>query len=135
MSINGHLQLSTFQISTLPLDIGKNQEYKRLSQKNIYKIFIFRPENTVFTGLEITENRIFVAFPRLYSGIPATLGTIPRHTPPGSSPNIQPYPNWNFHGIDRSNDTCDELISVYRIRQDSCNRLWVNKSPPYLYNY
>ncbi|KAL3274487.1 hypothetical protein HHI36_015870 [Cryptolaemus montrouzieri] len=89
-------------------------------------ITAFRPENTVFTGLEITDDRIFVSMPRLWSGVPATLATIPRNMPPGSSPVLQVYPDWSFHSAGRGNvSSCSELVSVYRIRQDSCNRLWV----------
>ncbi|KAI4456330.1 protein yellow-related [Holotrichia oblita] len=85
----------------------------------------FRPENTVFTGLEVTEDRIFLAMPRLRVGVPATLATIPRKTSPGSSPPLRPYPDWSFHGAGTGNNNCSGLISVYRIRMDSCNRLWV----------
>ncbi|KAJ3617558.1 hypothetical protein MTP99_007270 [Tenebrio molitor] len=86
----------------------------------------FRPETNVFTGLEVTDNRIFLAIPRLWSGVPATLAVIPRHTPPGSSPQLEAYPTWGFHGVGRGqNDSCAGLASVYRIRKDSCNRLWV----------
>ncbi|RZB40748.1 yellow-e, partial [Asbolus verrucosus] len=86
----------------------------------------YRPENSVFTGLEITDDRIFLAVPRLRTGVGATLATIPRHTPPGSSPALQAYPSWDFHRIAKGlNDSCDGLTSVYRIRKDSCNRLWV----------
>ncbi|CAG9773980.1 unnamed protein product [Ceutorhynchus assimilis] len=87
----------------------------------------FRPENTVFTGLEITKDRIFIATPRLRAGIPATLSTIPRHTPKGSNPKPQPYPSWSFHGAGLGLDnatTCAGLVSVYRMRLDSCGRLW-----------
>ncbi|XP_050297860.1 protein yellow [Anthonomus grandis grandis] len=88
----------------------------------------FRPENTVFTGLEITDDRIFLAMPRLRAGVPATLATIPRHTQPGSSPKPQPYPDWSFHGAGLGLDnvtSCDGFMSVYRMRLDSCGRLWV----------
>ncbi|XP_045478064.1 major royal jelly protein 1 [Harmonia axyridis] len=86
----------------------------------------FRPENTVFTGLEITRDRYFLSMPRLRSGVPATLATIPRNSPPGSSPALEAYPNWSFHSAGSGNvSSCSELVSVYRIRQDSCNRLWV----------
>ncbi|KAJ8923457.1 hypothetical protein NQ315_002016 [Exocentrus adspersus] len=84
-----------------------------------------RLENTVFTGLEVTTNRLFLATPRLRAGVPATLSTIPRNTPPGSSPVLTAYPNWSMHGALRGNLNCSGLISVYRIRADSCNRLWV----------
>ncbi|KAJ3646741.1 hypothetical protein Zmor_024315 [Zophobas morio] len=86
----------------------------------------FRPETNVFTGLEITNDRIFLSIPRLWSGVAATLTVIPRHTPPGSSPRLEAYPSWDFHKLGKGqNDSCDGLTSVYRMRQDSCNRLWV----------
>lgn len=88
----------------------------------------FRPENTVFTGLEMTADRIFISMPRLRAGIPATLATIPRHTPSGSSPKPQPYPDWSYHGAGLGLDNatvCAGLVSVYRTRLDSCGRLWV----------
>lgn len=75
--------------------------------------------------MEISDDRLFLAFPRLRAGVPATLGVIPRHTPPGSNPRIEAYPNWNFHEAGLGNNNCSGLISVYRLRQDSCNRLWV----------
>lgn len=50
---------------------------------------VCRPDNTIFTGLEITRDRIFLAMPRLRAGVAATLATIPRNTPLGSSPPLQ----------------------------------------------
>ncbi|KAL1498202.1 hypothetical protein ABEB36_009037 [Hypothenemus hampei] len=88
----------------------------------------FRPENSVFTGLEIAGDRIFISIPRLRAGIPATLSTIPRRTPKGSSPKPQPYPDWSYHGAGLNLDNvtvCSGLVSVYRTRLDSCGRLWV----------
>ncbi|XP_026476913.1 protein yellow-like [Ctenocephalides felis] len=85
-----------------------------------------KPENTVPTGLEVGWNRLFVATPRLRLGVGATLSTFPRNTPPGSSPVLQAYPDWSFHGAARDEfGNCTGLVSVYRIRLDSCNRLWV----------
>ncbi|KAG5883602.1 hypothetical protein JTB14_025176 [Gonioctena quinquepunctata] len=82
-------------------------------------------ENTVFTGLEVTDDRIFLAMPRLRAGVPATLATIPRNTPPKSSPVLRAYPDWSMHGSVRGDVNCSGLISIYRMRLDSCNRLWV----------
>ncbi|KAH1016384.1 hypothetical protein HUJ04_007611 [Dendroctonus ponderosae] len=92
-----------------------------------YSAVDFRPENTVFTGLEVTADRIFLGAPRLRAGIPATLFTIPRNIPLGSSPKPQPYPDWSYHGAGLGLDnetTCAGLVSVYRMRLDSCGRLW-----------
>lgn len=82
-------------------------------------------ENTLFTGLEVTEDRIFLAMPRLREGIPVTLATIPRSAPLGSSPILRAYPNWDAHVPMRGRNNCSGLISIYRMRIDSCNRLWV----------
>lgn len=83
------------------------------------------PENTVATGIEIGYDRIFVATPRLYSGVPATLSTIPKHRL-GDNPILQAYPDWSHHEAGRLQYNCDDigLISVYRMKIDSCNRLW-----------
>lgn len=85
----------------------------------------FRPENVVPTGFEITEHRIFIATPRLRAGVPATLSVIPRDLPLGSSPQLEAYPSWDWHRAGKGDLNCSGLISVYRIRIDKCNRLWV----------
>lgn len=88
--------------------------------------FCSRLENTLFTGLEVSRDRIFLAMPRLRAGVPATLASIPRVARPGSSPILRAYPNWNAHVSMRGRNNCTGLISVYRMRIDSCNRLWVS---------
>ncbi|KAJ8984320.1 hypothetical protein NQ317_012538 [Molorchus minor] len=96
----------------LPYDVGP-------------EISDIRLENTVFTGLEMSEDRFFIATPRLRAGVPATLSTISRNTPRGSSPILRAYPDWSMHGVLRGDLNCSGLISVYRIKTDSCQRLWV----------
>ncbi|XP_044759116.1 major royal jelly protein 1-like [Coccinella septempunctata] len=121
--------LMTLVLSTHALDLNIVNQWNFLDFNLPYNyrgLGTFRPENTVFTGLEITRDRYFLAMPRLRSGVPATLATIPRNTPPGSSPILQAYPDWSFHSAGTGNvSSCSELVSVYRIRQDSCDRLWV----------
>ncbi|CAH0701226.1 unnamed protein product [Spodoptera exigua] len=85
----------------------------------------FQPENTVPTGLEIGWDRIYLGIPRLRAGVPATLAWIPRSLPPGVSPVLQAYPDWSWHTAGRGDINCTGLISVYRVRADRCNRLWV----------
>ncbi|XP_077301270.1 dopaminechrome tautomerase-like [Arctopsyche grandis] len=85
----------------------------------------FRPENTVLTGLDIGYDRLFVAAPRLRPGVPATMATISRNTPAGSSPVLEAFPDWSWHDAGIGQFNCSGLISVYRIRSDRCNRLWV----------
>ncbi|CAH0564438.1 unnamed protein product [Brassicogethes aeneus] len=84
----------------------------------------YKPENTLFTGIEVTPDRIFLAMPRLRLGVPATLATISRRGVVGEP--LQAYPNWDFHPAGQgNNNSCSGLTSVYRMRMDSCNRLWV----------
>lgn len=85
----------------------------------------FRPENNVATGIEVSWHRIFLSVPRLRAGVPSTLNFIPRNIPLGSSPQLQAYPSWEWHSAGKGHLNCSELISVYRTRIDSCNRLWV----------
>uniref|UniRef100_A0AAG5CNI6 Yellow-e n=1 Tax=Anopheles atroparvus TaxID=41427 RepID=A0AAG5CNI6_ANOAO len=85
----------------------------------------YNPENIVATGLEVGHDRIFIATPRLFSGVPATLSAIPRGSV-GDSPTLQAFPSWSHHRAGTNEYNCSDigLVSVYRIRIDSCNRLW-----------
>ncbi|XP_026752252.1 protein yellow-like [Galleria mellonella] len=85
----------------------------------------FQPENTVPTGLEIGWDKIYLGIPRLRAGVPATMAWVPRSLPPGVSPVLQAYPDWSWHTAGRGDINCTGLVSVYRIRADRCNRLWV----------
>lgn len=85
----------------------------------------YQQENIVLTGIEIAWDRIFVSTPRLRAGVPATLSFFPRRIPLGSSPQLQAYPSWDWHGAGKGEINCTRLISVYRTRLDSCDRLWV----------
>lgn len=120
MVVSG-FRISRFQLR-YPIQVNPSLRTTKIFPKLIFS----RPENTIFTGLEVTEDRIFLAMPRLRVGVPATLATIPRKSPAGSSPPLRPYPDWSFHGAGTGNNNCSGLISVYRIRLDSCNRLWVS---------
>uniref|UniRef100_A0A182PSS9 Bee-milk protein n=1 Tax=Anopheles epiroticus TaxID=199890 RepID=A0A182PSS9_9DIPT len=86
----------------------------------------YNPENVVATGIEVGYDRIFLATPRLFSGVPATLSSISRQTY-GDSPTLKAFPSWSHHKASTNEYNCSDigLVSVYRIRIDSCNRLWV----------
>lgn len=83
------------------------------------------PEQVVATGIAVGYERIFVATPRLFSGVAATLSTIPRKDV-GDSPVLEAYPSWAFHTAGTKQYNCSDLglTSVYRVRIDSCDRLW-----------
>lgn len=48
----------------------------------------FNPEQIVATGIDVFYDRIFIATPRLFSGVPATLSTI-SNTHSGDSPVLE----------------------------------------------
>ncbi|XP_071444044.1 dopaminechrome tautomerase-like [Hetaerina americana] len=87
----------------------------------------YDPSRNVFTGLELTRDRIFLAVPRLYPGVPSTINFVPRVSSVPNPP-LQPFPGWEWqspNGIGGYGANCSGLVSVYRIRADRCNRLWV----------
>lgn len=85
----------------------------------------YNPQQVVATGIAVDYERFFIATPRLFSGVPATLSVVPRKSF-GDSPILQAYPDWSFHAAGRRAYNCSDLglVSVYRLRIDSCNRLW-----------
>ncbi|KAJ6637741.1 Major royal jelly protein 1 [Pseudolycoriella hygida] len=85
----------------------------------------YNPENVVATGIAVSDDRLFLATPRLFSGVPATISSVPRSNI-GDSPILEAYPNWHYHGAGKKEYNCSEigLVSVYRMKIDSCNRLW-----------
>ncbi|XP_049865521.1 protein yellow [Pectinophora gossypiella] len=81
------------------------------------------PENALPVGIERWGNKLFVSVPRWRPGIPATLNYIPldgpQHDP---SPKLIPYPSWAANEL---GNCASGLTTVYRIKADQCNRLWV----------
>ncbi|XP_026747337.1 protein yellow-like [Trichoplusia ni] len=79
-------------------------------------------ENALPVGIERWKNKLFVSVPRWEAGIPATLNYIPLDAPYDPSPKLNPYPS--FAGNELGN--CQSgLNTVYRIKADKCDRLWV----------
>lgn len=55
-------------------------------------------------------------------GIPATLNYIPLDAPYDPSPKLIPYPSWQGNEL---GNCASGLTTVYRVKADQCNRLWV----------
>lgn len=79
------------------------------------------PENNVPVGLEVYGDRIFITLPRWKEGVAASLTYI-KMTDDSDSPLLRPYPNWDTHNQDVE---VPGIVSAYRMRADSCGRLWV----------
>lgn len=88
----------------------------------------YAPDQVVATGIEVSRDRIFIATPRLYSGVPATLSALSRSDDILGSSVLEAYPNWSHHSAGVKAYNCSDLglVSVYRLKIDSCNRLWVS---------
>ncbi|XP_037822063.1 major royal jelly protein 1 [Lucilia sericata] len=126
---NHHRFLEAAQRSSSSLQLAKQWKlfsYNFLSHAPVNDMNFFNPSNILATGLVITEDRFFIATPKLFSGVPSTLNWISR-SDYEDSPVLQAYPDWSFATTGRTDFNCSDLvlISVYRLRLDSCNRLWV----------
>ncbi|KAF7995921.1 hypothetical protein HCN44_007028 [Aphidius gifuensis] len=85
----------------------------------------YNRNNIVPTGIEVSWNKIFIATPRLKSGVPSTISFISRNKKSNNGQKLEAYPNWSYHQAGKNNFSCTGLISVYRMRLDSCNRIWI----------
>uniref|UniRef100_A0A8D9ERL0 Protein yellow n=1 Tax=Cacopsylla melanoneura TaxID=428564 RepID=A0A8D9ERL0_9HEMI len=86
----------------------------------------FIPENNLPVGIELWQNKLFVTVPRWEDGVPSTLNYIPVDSATTMSPNLIPYPSWEANQVpSQAQDQCDTLTTTYRIKADSCDRLWV----------
>lgn len=83
----------------------------------------FIPENNLPVGIEIWQDKLFVSVPRWSAGVPATLNYVPLAASSYTkSPRLIPYPNWEANELGNCKTG---LSTVYRIKADKCNRLWV----------
>ncbi|XP_076169514.1 protein yellow [Ptiloglossa arizonensis] len=85
----------------------------------------YRPENVVPTGITIGDDKIFISVPRLRDGVPSTFNYITKNQSFEISPQLRPYPSWDWHLAGRGEMNCSQMISVYRSQIDRCNRIWV----------
>ncbi|XP_063706289.1 protein yellow-like [Culicoides brevitarsis] len=91
--------------------------------ENIKQSDQYIPRNGLPVGIERWNDKLFVSVPRWRNGVPATLNYIDLNlNPTGFGVPLVPYPSLanNIAG------DCDNgLSTVYRIKADRCNRLWV----------
>nr|ADF43215.1 yellow [Biston betularia] len=89
------------------------------------------PENALPVGIERWKNKLFVTVPRWRNGIPATLNYIPLDAPYDPSPKLTPYPSLEGNEV----GNCESgLNTVYRVKADKCDRLWVMDTGTYGYD-
>ncbi|KAF4530701.1 hypothetical protein B566_EDAN004942 [Ephemera danica] len=82
----------------------------------------YTPENCITTGITVAPDRFVLAVPRFRAGVPTTIAWMPRTYWPQHDPLLLPFPS---HEWQRGHqDGCHGIVSVFRTRLDSCNRLW-----------
>ncbi|XP_067616895.1 major royal jelly protein 1 [Eurosta solidaginis] len=100
--------------------------YNFLPHAPLHDLNFYNPSNILATGIAVSYDRIFLATPKLFSGVSSTVNVVSK-AEFGDSPVLQAYPDWSFSTTGRKDFNCSDLvlISVYRMRIDSCNRLWL----------
>ncbi|CAG9862453.1 unnamed protein product [Phyllotreta striolata] len=84
------------------------------------------PENNLPLGLGRWKDKLFVTVPRWKAGVAASLNYIPLNAT-DKSPALVPYPSWKANRIPGKGEAPadDQIVSVFRINVDVCDRLWV----------
>ncbi|XP_044257921.1 protein yellow [Tribolium madens] len=108
------------QFSWSALDYKYKDDFER-SKAIRTKRFV--PENNLPVGIEVWNEKLFVTVPRWKVGIPSTLNYINLDQAKNTkSPLLTPYPDWDSNEF----ANCESgLTTVYRIKADACDRLWV----------
>ncbi|XP_011708337.1 PREDICTED: protein yellow-like [Wasmannia auropunctata] len=77
------------------------------------------PENNMPLGLAIWRKTMFITVPRWKNGVLATLNSFSMNDDK-HSPVLTPYPDLEANNI----SSPDGLVSIFRVRIDTCDRLW-----------
>ncbi|CAO1395766.1 unnamed protein product [Diamesa tonsa] len=96
------------------------------------------PKNNMPLCFDIWNNKIFVTLPRWRNGIPSTLNYFTMSN--DQSPLLNPYPNWELNELPNENFQTNDgqtdfgeannprLLSVFGLKVDECDRLWMTDS-------
>ncbi|XP_060521874.1 L-dopachrome tautomerase yellow-f2-like isoform X2 [Cylas formicarius] len=80
--------------------------------------------NNIPMGANVWQNKLFVTVPRRRLGVPSTLnyvfldGRIKHNAP------LIPYPNWKTNLYPDRTGVGENIVSVYRVAIDVCDRMW-----------
>jgi len=86
------------------------------------------PENNLPLGVEKWNNKLFVTVPRWKAGVASSLNYVQLPSDGNKKPALIPYPNWKSNTLPKNETNMiepDQIISVFRVRVDACDRLWV----------
>uniref|UniRef100_A0A1B0CTH0 Putative major royal jelly protein n=1 Tax=Lutzomyia longipalpis TaxID=7200 RepID=A0A1B0CTH0_LUTLO len=81
--------------------------------------------NNVPMGVTHHKGRLFVAIPRRAPNVLSTLNVISMSEAKSTeSPLLRPYPSLEMNRLDSSLPKEERFTSIYRMRMDTCERLW-----------
>lgn len=96
------------------------------------------PENNNPLGLEVWNDKVFVTVPRWKNGVPSSVNYVKYSEAPGAdkAPVLIPYPDLATNTLItedekkslKEGELPHKIVSVFRVRVDACDRLWVMDS-------
>ncbi|XP_013102514.2 protein yellow isoform X2 [Stomoxys calcitrans] len=121
---NHHRQLTTV-LEAKALDFSFPSEHERHSALSDGR---YNPMNVLPVDVDAYspsngKTQIYVTIPRFDKGPPYSLARVRNPGPRHSGIQLEAYPDYSWHrsyGAD-----CDGLTSVYRVKIDACNRMWI----------
>lgn len=84
-------------------------------------------ENNLPLGIDKWNDKLFITVPRWKAGVASTLNYVSLDSKT-KSPTLIPYPSWEANTLPATPEegkTNPKLTSVFRVRVDVCDRLWV----------
>ncbi|VVC93116.1 unnamed protein product [Leptidea sinapis] len=79
------------------------------------------PQNVLISGINYYEDKLFLTLPRMLTGVPATLATIPTNQNDTTAPKLKPFPSWSDNKV----GDCAALQFVQNIEIDRYGVMWI----------
>ncbi|CAH1164980.1 unnamed protein product [Phyllotreta striolata] len=80
--------------------------------------------NNIPMGANVWRNKLFITVPRRRLGVPSTLNYVPLDSRQKHNVPLIPYPNWEVNTYPDPTNSGENLVSLYRVAVDPCDRLW-----------
>lgn len=75
-------------------------------------------------GANVWKDKLFITVPRRRQGIPSPLNYVPLNSINRHNVPLIPYPDWKTNLYPDPLNTGQNIVSVYRVGIDVCDRMW-----------